>query len=255
MAEPPRGAADRIAYLLKLIASGPPRFTLGELAERARLPASSVHRLLQGLLRSGLVERGSGQTYRQGRELHRMASHLVANFDLVRSARPLLHELVAKWQETAVLCVYSPVSRKAVIADVVDTSNPLRFAVERGREISLPWGSLGRAILAFLPSGEIEAIMRESTLGPLTGRPRSTRSEMEDALVQIRADGLARYFNPDHDIAGISGPVFGGEGEILGCIGVTMPSRRFQLHLEDDLAIAVREAAERLSEQARVAIA
>jgi DNA-binding IclR family transcriptional regulator len=254
MAEPPRGAADRLAYLLKLIASGPPRFTLGEMADRAQLPASSVHRLLQVLLRSGLVERGGGQSYRQGRELHRMASHLVANFDLVRSARPCLQELVANWGETAVLCVYSPTLRKAVIADVAETSNPLRFAVERGGEIALPWGSLGRAILAFLPAGEIEAITRESTVGPLTGRPRSSRPEMEQALAQIRIERVARYYNPDHDIAGIAGPIFGADGEILGCIGVTMPSKRFQLHLEDDLATAVRETAEQLSAQARTSI-
>jgi DNA-binding IclR family transcriptional regulator len=213
-----------------------------------------VHRLLQVLLRSGLVERGSGQTYRQGRELHRMASHLVANFDLVRSARPFLEQLVAKWHETAVLCVYSPTSRKAIITDVAETPNLLRFAVERGGEIALPWGSLGRAILAFLPAGEIEAVMREATVGPLTGRPRSTRGEMEEALAQIRAERYARYFNPDHDIAGIAAPIFGAEDEILGCIGVTMPSKRFQLHLEDDLTHAVRGAAEQLSERARMSV-
>lgn len=254
MADPPRGAADRLAFLLKLVASGPPRFTLGELAERGGLPISSVHRLLQVLVRSGLVERGAGQAYRQGRELHRMASHLVANFDMVRSARPFLEELVSNWNETAVLCVYSPASRKAVIADVAETPNPLRFAVERGGEIALPWGSLGRAILAFLAPGEVESIMRESTVGPLTGRPRSTRREMDEALTEIRAERCARYYNPDHDIAGIAAPIFGAEDEILGCIGVTMPSKRFQLHLEDDLAIAVRTAAERLSERARMSV-
>ena len=38
----PRGAADRLAYLLKLIAAGPPQFTLGELAASAGLPTSSA---------------------------------------------------------------------------------------------------------------------------------------------------------------------------------------------------------------------
>jgi DNA-binding IclR family transcriptional regulator len=161
----PRGAADRIAYLLKKVAAGPSQFTLGELAASAGLPASSVHRLLQSLVRSGLVERGEGQTYRPGRELHRLASQLVARFDLVRCARPFLEKLVANWHETAVLCTYSPVMRVAIIADVVMTPNPLRFAVERGGEIQLPWGSLGRAILAFLPQGDAEAIMREGTVG------------------------------------------------------------------------------------------
>jgi len=248
----PRGAADRLAFLLKLVAAGPPQFTLGELAATAGLPASSVHRLLQALVRSGLVERGQGQSYRPGRELHRLASQLVARFDLVRCARSLLEDLVAQWHETAVLCTYSPAMRVAIIADVVMTPHPLRFAVERGGEIQLPWGSLGHAILAFLPAGDAEAIMREAKVGPLSGRPRSSRGEIEAEMQLIRDRGFARYFDPRYDIAGIAAPVFGPFGEIVGCLGVTMPSKRYQLHLEDDLATAVRESAVALSEMAAI---
>jgi DNA-binding IclR family transcriptional regulator len=248
----PRGSGDRLVYLLKLIAGGAPQFSLGELAERAGLPPSSVHRLLQVLLRSGFVERGAGQSYRAGRELHRLASQLVAGFDLVRSARPFLEALVSQWHETAVLCVYSPISRTATIADVVVTPHPLRFAVERGVEISLPWGSLGHAILAFLSDGEIEVVLRECTVGPLTGRPRSTRAKMHEELALVRERGFARYYDPRYDIAGIAAPIFDANREILGCLGVTMPSKRYQLHLEDDLALAVREAAQKLSEMAAI---
>lgn len=252
MPNPPRGAADRLAYLLKLIASGPSRFSLGDLSDRAGLPPSSVHRLLQALVRSGLVERGLAQSYRPGRELHRLASQLVANFDLVRVARPFLDALVTQWHETAVLCIYSPTQRKAIIADVADTPHPLRFAVARGGEISLPWGSLGRAILAHLPASETEAILREARVGPLTGRPRSARQEVIAELAAIRDEGTARYFDPRYDIAGIAAPIFGVDREIYGCIGVTMPSSRYQLHLEDDLSVAVRDAAMKLSALAAI---
>ena len=159
---------------------------------------------------------------------------------------------MAQWQETAVLCAYSPVLRAGVIADVAVTPHPLRFSVERGGQVQLPWGSLGHAILAFLSEGDAEAVMREASVGPLTGRPRSPRQEMEAELQLIRARGYARYYDPGHDIAGIAGPVFGAFGEIVGCLGVTMPSKRYQLHLEDDLAIAVRHAAIKLSEMAAI---
>ena len=208
--EAPRGSADRLVHLLKLVAGGPSHFSLGDLAQRARLPASTVHRLLQVLLRSGLVERGPGQSYRPGRELHRLASQLVSRFDLGRSARPFLGE------------------------------------------VGLPWGSLGRAILAHLPAGEIEAVFRETTTGPLTGRPRPSRDEFEAALAQVRADGFARYFDPRFDLAGIAAPIFGADREQLGCLGVTMPSSRYQLHLQDDLAEAVREGARELSQLAAI---
>jgi DNA-binding IclR family transcriptional regulator len=164
----------------------------------------------------------------------------------------LLERLVVDWQETAVLCAYNPVERKSIIADVVLTPHPLRFAVEPGVEISLPWGSLGRAVLAFLPPGEIEAIIRESRIGPLTGRPRSPRPEIDKDLAAIRAQRCSRYFDPTIDIAGVSAPIFGLENEILGCLGVTMPSKRYHLHREDDLLLSVRAAADVVSEQAAI---
>ena len=174
MNQTPSGSGERLIHLIKLIASGPHNFSLGEFAARAALPTSSVHRLLKILEKTGLVERGSGQSYRRGRELHRIASQLVSRFDLARSARPLLQDLVDRFQETAVLCTYNPAARRAVVAEVVLTPHPLRFNIEKGQEISLPWGSMGRAILAFLPRSETEMVMRTEHTGPLTGRPRPT---------------------------------------------------------------------------------
>jgi DNA-binding IclR family transcriptional regulator len=247
MNEGPRGSAERVVHLLKLIASGPHHFTLGQLAERAHLPASTVHRLLQSLLTAGIVERGPRQNYRPGRELHRLASQLVGRFDLARSARPLLEELVEQWHETAVLCIYSPTRHRAIIAEAVHSPHALRFNIEQGGEIELPWGSLGKAILAHLPAGEIEAIFRETGCGPLTGRPRMTRDELAADLEAVRKQGVARYVDPSFDLAGIAAPISGADEEILGCIGVIMPRSRYRAHLQDDLGLAVSKAARELS--------
>jgi IclR family transcriptional regulator, acetate operon repressor len=252
MDDTPSGSGERLVHLVKLIASGPHSFSLGEFAARASLPASSVHRLLKILEKTGLVERGSGQTYRPGRELHRIASQLVSRFDLARSARPLLQDLVDRFHETAVLCVYSPSARRAVVAEVVLTPHPLRFNIEKGLAISLPWGSLGRAVLAFLPRSEIEMVLRNEHSGPLTGRPRPARDELEGEFEHVREYGFARYCEPQFDLAGIAAPVFNGQGEVLGSLGVIMPSGRFSQHMEGDLATAIKAAAHDLSQQAAI---
>ena len=83
---------------------------------------------------------------------------------------------------------------------------------------------------------------------PAISRPREEApgGGSLEALLEAQAYGLG------FDLAGIAGPVFGPEREILGSIGVIMPSPRFQLHMEDDLATAVRDAARELSHQARI---
>lgn len=252
MNQAPSGSGERLIHLIKLIASGPHSFSLGEFAARANLPTSSVHRLLKTLERTGLVERGSGQSYRPGRELHRIASQLVSRFDLARSARPLLQELVDRFHETAVLCAYSPSVRRAVVAEVVLTPHPLRFNIDKGLEVALPWGSLGRAVLAFVPRSEIEMVVRSEHTGPLTGVPRPARGELEAELNNIRMRGHARYCDPQFDLAGVAAPVFNGDGEILGSLGVIMPSSRFSQDLEEELAVALKAAAADLSQQAAI---
>lgn len=252
MSEAPQGAARRLAFLLRLIGEGPARFSLSELSARAGLPQSTVHRHLQALIEAGLVERSGGQSYRIGREMLRIASLLLQRFDLVRSAEPLLNDLVAKWNETTVLCSYRPTDHRVIIAAAKSTTHALRFAVEDGMEIGLVWGSLGRAVLAFLPSSEVEVILRDAGTGPITGRPRPPREEMLDELALIRARGFSQYFDPQIEIAGVAAPIFGPEGEVLGCIGVTMPSTRYRLHSEDQMVEEVVAAARRLTDLAQV---
>ena len=249
-----RGTGPRLILLLRLIAEGGRSFSLKELAAEARLPPSSVHRLLQVLTRAGMVERGPHQSYGPGRELYRMASLLRARFDLRRSARPFLERLWSQWQETTVLCLYNPSSRTATIADAVATTHPLRFAVEIGMELALPWGSLGQAMLAHLAPADIAAVLAGATSGPLSGRPLAPRRQVLAELERIRERGFADYFDPNYDVAGVAAPLFGGGEALIGCLGITMPSRRFDLHDRARMSRAVRDAAQELSELAALQI-
>ena len=243
-----RGTGPRLIVLLRLIAEEARSFSLKEISERAGLPPSTAHRLLQVLTRSGLVERGPHQTYGPGRELYRMASLLRGRFDLSRTARPFLERLWAQWQETAVLCLFNPTSRTGTIVDAILTTHPLRFAVEIGMELALPWGSLGQAMLAALTPEEVDAVLAGATTGPLSGRPLAPREEILADLDRIRASGFADYFDPNYDVAGVAAPLLGAEGALIGCLGITMPSRRFDLHDRKAMTAAVRDAARELSE-------
>lgn len=243
-----RGTGPRLIVLLRLIAESGRSFSLKELSERADLPPSTAHRLLQVLTRSGLVERGPHQTYGPGRELYRMASLLRGRFDLSRTARPFLERLWSQWQETAVLCLYNPTSRTGTVVDAVLTTHPLRFAVEIGMELALPWGSLGQAMLAALAPEEVDAVLAGATTGPLSGRPLGPRGEILADLDRIRASGFADYFDPNYDVAGVAAPLLGADEALIGCLGITMPSRRFELHDRKAMAAAVRDAARELSE-------
>jgi len=176
-----------------------------------------------------------------------MASLLRAQFDPVRTARPFLEQLGERWQETAALCIFNPANLTASIVDTVLTPHPLRFAVEIGMELALPWGSLGQAMLAHLAPEDIDAVLRAAKTGPISGRPLAPRAEVLADLQRIRERGYAEYFDPKYDVAGVAAPLFGRSGALLGCVGITMPTQRFGLHDRDAMIAAVRDCARELS--------
>ena len=90
------------------------------------------------------------------------------------------------------------------------TTHPLRFAVEIGMELALPWGSLGQAMLASLPPEDVEMVLAarddRPAQRPPAGAPRRRYSPIS---TESAASGYADYFDPNYDVAGVAAPLFG----------------------------------------------
>jgi len=242
-----RGAGARTIELLRHIASGEREFALKDLAERAGLAPSTVHRLLESWVDRDLIERAGPKAYRLGPELFRLASLIVQKFDLPRIARPFLEALWTDWQETASFCLYRSAMRSATLAESIASPHPLQLILTPFSEISLAWGSLGRSILAQLAPQEIDAVLAQEHRSRLSGRPPPARRALLEELRLIRERGYAVYEDDTMNFAGVSSPVFAAGGAVVGCIGVTMPALRFGKTVREGLPSAVSQSARQLS--------
>lgn len=243
-----RGSGARLMLLLNVIADQGGDFALKDLAERAGLPISSVHRLLQVLVRAGMVERSKGTAYRPGRELFRLASQVLRHMDYRTLVRPYLRKLWDRWQETAVFTLYRPMTHKALVVEVIQTPHPLRHVLEPDTELSLFWGSLGRSILAYLPEEEFAAAHAEAGPGPITHEPPAEIATLGAEMEKIRSEGVAFFFSEAAEMAGVAAPVFGPRRSLIGSLGLTQPAYRFARLKADDIAADVREQAAAFSE-------
>lgn len=243
----PRGTAARTLALLQLIASGECEFSLKDLAQRTGLPNSTLHRLLACWVEADMVERAGPKAYRLGPELFRIAALILQRFEVQKVAQPFLHKLWSEWQETTSLCLYKASSLSAVIVESIPTPHTLQTVFEAFAEIALPWGSMGRVILAHLPQEAADAVLAQRRPSPLSGKPLPPRRKLQQELQRIRERGYAVYEDNVLDIAGVSAPVFGPSGTVMGCIAVTMPDTRFRKIAADALAAAVSGSAQRLS--------
>jgi DNA-binding IclR family transcriptional regulator len=240
------GSGRRLILLLEVISQLEPEFSLKELTALAQLPSTTVHRLLQVLLETGMVER-AGQGYRRGVTLLRLASMLLQNVHAQRAAEPVVSALWQAWQETAAFAVYRPHTRTAMVVHSISAPHPLRCVFEPYAELSLAWGSFGRAILAHLPPQELDAVLAARAKGPLSGRAPPAPEVLLEAVANIRRGGYAFYEDPSLNIAGAAAPVFGPDRTVVGAVGVALPAQRLSDYDQDALFTAVRDSGLRVS--------
>jgi len=220
----PGGAAsvDRALSLLTAFRAGESALSLAELAERTRLYKSTALRLLASLEHARLLQRAQDGRYALGPEVARLQSIYAASFSLEAQVLPALQALVAATRESAAFHVRQGEHRLCLYR--VDSPQLLRDHIRAGDVLPLDRGAGGRVLLAFGSGGGARGKLYE----------------------QIRRDGVyATSGDRVPGLTGISAPVWGAAGELLGALTLTLPDTRAKpAHVQ-----TVRESARRLSQR------
>jgi IclR family acetate operon transcriptional repressor len=222
-----------------------------ELGHGVSLAPSTIHRVLGLLEEHGLVQSDpTTRGYRLGLEFHRMAWRATARFPVRQVALPLMRELVGRCNETAGLGLYDGARMEMIVAEVVESSHPLRYVIELNQWMPVYAGASGLAIMAFLPEEEQRAIIERTRLRPLTDRTIVRPVQLEQELRRIRQQGYARSIGQRIPGAvGIAAPILGPEVRVIGDLWLTIPESRFQAGAETELAGLVIHYAKRISER------
>lgn len=248
-AEDTSGTVARVIRLLQCIAESSGEVSVKELSRRLALPPSTVHRQLQLLSQSGIVERRiASHSYRTGREFFRICSLVLKQFDVRDLVRRFLEELRDSSGETAFFVMYLPATHQATIVEVVRSPNPLRHDLEPFTYRPLTWGSSGRSILAHLPEAMIGEIIARADPSPAAGKPLPGPNVIRAELRRIRRCGYAMSRGQNLlGAVGIASAVFDADAKVLGSIGLTIPDVRFNPAKADKLAAMTVAEARRVS--------
>lgn len=224
------GTVSRTIAVLRAIAESEGNVQIKTLSDLLSLPPSTVHRLLELLVKTGMIERDeSARTYGVGREFFRLSSLVTGKNSLATIAQPLLREVVEKCNETAYLGVYLPRERMMMFADNCESSHSLGYRVRKNEPLSLLTGGSGLSILAYLPKEDIERAYEDSRNDAQARKAVPSRKNLETELAKVRAQGYALTFGKRISGAvGIFSPVFDRHGEVIGCLGCTIPEQRYK---------------------------
>jgi DNA-binding IclR family transcriptional regulator len=241
-------SVDRAARILKVLASGPRRLGVSEIADRLDLTRPTVHGLLQTLQAHGFVEQDrDSDKYQLGAGLLQLGNSYL-DLNELRS-RSLVHaERLAARADAAVRVGVMHGASVVIVHHVFRPDSTLQI-LEVGAELPLHASALGKAMLAYAPAYAIDDLLAEPPprLTSRTLAPAALREELGEA----RERGFAR--EKDEAILGessIAAPIFDHSGHAVGAIGVVGDTDRIMARgATRPLSSAVAEAARGISRE------
>jgi IclR family transcriptional regulator, acetate operon repressor len=211
------------------------RSRLGDIAGRAGLPKSTVHRILRRLVERGYARAEGDGVYVLGPRVLTMAGDMLQGLDTTALAAPVLRELHAEVGHTVHFAMLSD-DEAVYLEKLVDPGLPYQFASRVGGRIPLHCTAIGKALLADMP-----AIPRLE----LTRRTASTivsADELRAELARVRARGFAIDDEEnERNIRCVGAAVRDHSGAATHAISVS--ALTVELSLDDALALGPRVVA------------
>lgn len=243
---PDTSTVARIAAVLQTLADGDNELPVSEIARHVGRERSQISRMLKALAATGLVEQNPDtRNYRLGWQLYVVAAK-AGDQRLVRTARPILHALVAETHETALLSVRQANRSFTILRE--RSTHSLQAGGWVGRTSPLHITASGRALLLDSTRAEIRDLISSDLGAPGYGpNALTTLPAVLDRLDQERqADRTIANEELETGLVSIGAPVRDPAGHIIAALTISGPTSRM-LHRLDAYITTVKTAAQRLT--------
>lgn len=238
---------DRAVAVLRCFGRRTPELGITEISRTTGLSTSTVHRLLSAMQHNGLVQQAPGRRYALGPLLVQLARSGAFPTSVLDAARPVMHELRDRFDETIALHELLASNDRAVVDQVESHQELRRTYTNLGSPIPLPLGAPGKVLLAYAPDDVREAILRRP-IPQVTPTTVTDAGDMQAQLEAIRSEGYAMSFaERTPGIRTVASPVFDHTGRAVACVSICGPEIRMPRSRMDELAPEIVDAAARIS--------
>ncbi|TYO96205.1 IclR family transcriptional regulator [Desulfallas thermosapovorans] len=243
-------SVDRSLAILEALARHREPIALTVLSVKLGLNISTVHRLLNTLIVAGFVEQEPNQgRYRLGLKTFEIGNAALYNLDIRSIAKPYLKELVDRCNETANLSVLN--RGEVVYIDQVESPNIVKMFAKPGTRGPAYCTASGKVLLASLPPGELNQIVKKNKFYKYTDRTITDSELFKKELAKVKQQNYAIDFGElEEGVQCVAAPVRNHEGKTIAAISVSGPATRIsQSFPRAELIKLIIEAANRISLQ------
>ena len=238
----------RVLQVLEYLATHPQGRSLAQMCEELQLPKTSLYTLLKTLQSSGHLELAQS-LYRLGPPAVSLGAAMVggARRSFPEGARERLESLSRRTGETSFLSVLTGDGMHCRYLQVVESGNWLRFSVQPNSIKPAYATGTGRAMLAYLPKDDLEAILARVQFEKLTHKTVSSRSALLAALARVRRERVSVSDSGTvSQVMSVAAPIFDAQGKLIAAISAGGPTVRMAPQLVD-IERVVRSTAEDIS--------
>ena len=217
-------SVERAMRILDNLALAARPCSLQELSGELRCSPSTVHRLLATLQRFQFVEKDpSTRRYSLGLGVLRLVDGRGRHADVRALALPHMERLCELCEETLALNIL--VDRSHVYVERLESPHGIRWSIQVGTSVPLAHlAATAKALLAFLPPAESEAILAEVDWARVGRTPAEVQAELE----AIRHGAAARSFAERVEgVGSLAAPIRDQQGRPRAALSVSGPLDRW----------------------------
>jgi DNA-binding IclR family transcriptional regulator len=202
--------------ILDLVAQEP-GLGFAAIKNRLALPNSSCHHLISTLCNLGALQMQANRGYVLGLHLFELGSIAASQRHLGELALPALKQLA---QETRLTCHLGVMEgNQPVYLLKVEGSQEIRVNTWEGKRLSLHSSSLGKVLLAWLDTPELEARLKDVRWEQKTASTIISQQVFLQHLAEVRRRGWA--LDDEEDIASlrcVAAPILDADGKVIAAI-------------------------------------
>lgn len=237
---------ERAFDVLEVFAPGT-TLSLKEVSAITQQPEPSLYRVVLTLQKRGYLSQRPDGTYELTAKV--LYGRVLDEADTIRKvARPVLNELVQRFDETASLS-YS-FGNYIQVLDSIETFQTFRITNRPGRIIPPHCSAMGKSILAFQSDEAADLLLEAYGMARRTEHSICDRRSLNEELRRVREQEWAC----DREESSIGQICFGApirnqKGKAIAAFSVSSPAQRLTPAIEVQIQNAVRDLAAKISQQ------
>ncbi len=216
------GVLSRVVRILQQFGPDTPVLRVSEVARRTELHLATASRLVEEMVRLGLLARDADRRVRIGLRLWELASRTPPTLGLREAAMPYLEDLHAVSGHHAQLAVLD--DGEALFVERLSAPGAVVNITTIAGRLPLHASSSGLVLLAHAPAELQERILA----GPLkryTGHTPGSPAALRSMLAEIRRAGFVSCPGfIDAHATGIAAPIRDAGGRVVASLGVVIPN-------------------------------